>query len=323
VNPGEAVSGPVAFAPLFMERVWGGRRLAERYGKDLPVGAVVGESWELVDRADAQSTVRAGPLAGRTLHELWRGELREELFGAHAAGAGDRFPLLIKLLDASDTLSVQVHPPEHLSAELGGEPKSEMWYVAHAGPGAHLYAGLRRGVTRAAFEVTLRAGEDVSALLHRIEVSVGDAIFIPSGRVHAIGAGCLIVEVQQSSDTTYRVFDFNRAGLDGRPRELHVEQSLRCIDFGDIEPVRQDLDAGETVVANDYFAVARWVLQEPRRVSELGECAVICVLSGAVVMADAPFGPGELFLVPAVAGGEALVPVGGCAELLRVTLPGL
>lgn len=322
VSQREAVSGPIAFTPLFMERVWGGRRLAERYGKRLPAGAIVGESWELVDRAEAQSTVRGGQLARRSLHELWAGELREELFGARAAGAGDRFPLLIKLLDASDGLSVQVHPPEHLSAELGGEPKSEMWYLAHAAPGAHLYAGLRQGVTRDTFEATLRAGEDLSAFLHRIEVSAGDAIFIPSGRIHAIGAGCLIVEVQQSSDTTYRAFDFNRPGLDGRPRELHVEQALRSIDWADIEPRLEDLDAEDGIVVdNSYFTVERWVLDRPRRGSDPGECAVVFVLSGAVVLADARFGPGELFLVPATAGGP-LAPLGGRAELLRVTLPG-
>jgi mannose-6-phosphate isomerase len=140
--------------------------------------------------------------------ELWTGPERTALFGARAAGAGERFPLLVKLLDCTSTLSVQVHPPAEVAPDLGGEPKTEMWYLLDADPGAHLFAGLRAGVTREAFEAGLRAGGDVSALLHRVDVDAGDVMFVPSGRVHALGAGCLVVEVQQNSDTTYRVFDW-------------------------------------------------------------------------------------------------------------------
>ncbi len=227
---------PLTFVPLFKERVWGGRSLEERLGKPLPDEGAIGEAWELVDRPEAQSVVAAGPLAGQELHALWSGPDRERLFGSRAARAGERFPLLVKLLDARETLSVQVHPPAHVAEELDGEPKTEGWYLLAAEPGAHLFAGFRAGVTEEAFAAALEAGEDVSGMLHRIEVGVGDALLIPSGRVHAIGAGCLIVEVQQNSDTTYRVFDFNRPGLDGELRELHVPQSLKCIDFADVEP---------------------------------------------------------------------------------------
>ena len=145
------------------------------------------------------------------------------------------FRLLIKILDARDKLSLQVHPPAGQAAELGGEPKTEMWYIAEAAPGAELYVGLKRGVTRAEFEQKIKAGT-VAECFHRVACEPGDAMFLPSGRVHALGAGLVIFEIQQNSDTTYRVFDWNRLGLDGKPRELHIPQSLASIDFNDFEP---------------------------------------------------------------------------------------
>lgn len=309
---------PITFTPLFMERVWGGRRLQEEYGRPLAPGAVVGEAWELVDRPEAQSVVAGGPLAGTELHALW-GEDRERRFGRRARGAGERFPLLIKLLDASDTLSVQVHPPAGVADELGGEPKNELWYVAAAAPGAHLFAGLRAGVDRAQFAAAITTGEDVSALLHRVDVQAGDALFVPSGRVHAIGAGCLIVEIQQNSDTTYRVFDFHRPGLDGRPRELHVEQSLASIDFSDVEPALRP--PGDGVVAeNAYFTVTRRTLTaDAERIAAEAECAFVSVLEGEARCGGARFGPGASFLIPADAG-DAL-PVAGPAAVLVTELP--
>jgi mannose-6-phosphate isomerase len=300
---------PIAFTPLFMERVWGGRRLETAYGKALPPDAVIGESWELVDRPEAQSTTSDGV----DLHALWADPgSRASVFGARGvASAAPRFPILVKLLDARDTLSVQVHPPAAIASQLGGEPKSEAWVLAAADPGAHLYVGMRAGVTRDAFETALAAGEDVSAMLHRVDVGAGDAIYIPSGRVHAIGGGCLIAEIQQNSDTTYRVFDFNRPGLNGRPRELHVQESLRAIDFDDVDPPLANGD-DETIVVMADFELDRWTLPagEERAAAPAGEAAVVLVLSGEIGCGGAAFGPGQLFLTPAeaaltlVAGGE-------------------
>jgi len=308
----------ITFTPLFMERVWGGRGLEETFGKPLPDDAPIGESWELVDRPEAQSVVASGPLAGTELHQLWR-EDREPIFGGRASGAGDRFPILVKLLDARETLSVQVHPPAHLAEELDGEPKNELWYVAGAAPGANLFAGLRKGVTQEEFSAGLEAGEDVSGMLHRTEVQVGDALFIPAGRVHAIGAGCLVVEIQQSSDTTYRVFDFNRPGLDGKPRELHLPQALASIDFSDLEPALRPPSDG-LVLANENFTVTRRRIESAaERVTAEGECALVCVLTGAATCGEERFGPGAFFLVPADAGRE--LPVAGPAELLVTELP--
>ncbi len=304
----------LTFKPLMMERVWGGRRLATRLGRVLPEGVRIGESWELVDRADAQSVVDAGPLAGTTLHALWR-ERREAVFGAGLVES-ERFPLLAKVLDARDTLSVQVHPPAKLAAELGGEPKTEMWHLLEAEPGAEIFAGLVKGTTRGSFERALAAG-NVGECLHRLPVVAGDAIFIPSGRCHAIGAGCLIVEMQQNSDTTYRVFDWNRAGLDGKPRALHVAESLAAIDFTDYEPGLAEAK-GERIVECEHFSVDRWSLAAPRR-DDSANGVIFTVLGGEVACGARRFRAGDFFLLPACAADRTLRPVQPGASVLRTT----
>lgn len=306
---------PITFKPLFMERVWGGRRIAEELGKPLPPGAIIGESWELVDREDAQSVVEGGEFDGATLHELWT-EHRARIFGA--ARGGERFPVLAKILDARETLSVQVHPPASLAAAMKGEPKTEMWYLLGATPEAEVFAGFRKGMTREEFERALAEGRTAETL-HRIPVRTGDCIFIPSGRCHAIGGGCLIVEIQQNSDTTYRVFDWNRAGLDGKPRQLHVAESLMATDFADHEPALQP-GVGERVVTCEFFHIDRWNLTAPR-LDESGGCSIFTVLSGTVECGGRTFQKGEFFLVPALSTERTLAPAGLEASVLRTTLP--
>lgn len=298
-----------------MERVWGGRKIATKLGKALPPDVPIGESWELVDREDAQSVVAAGELAGTTLHDLWT-KMREPIFGP---GLPDtpRFPLLAKILDARETLSVQVHPPAHRAAELKGEPKTEMWYLLDADPGAELFAGFRRGTTRADFEQAIGPGR-VADLLHRIPVKAGDAMFIPSGRCHAIGAGSLIVEIQQNSDTTYRVFDWNRTGLDGKPRALHVAESLASIDFDDIEPSLANPDA-EVVVSCPEFHVEHWNLAASRSDNST-DGVIFTVLTGEVICGGTRFHPGEFFILPAASKDRSLSLVGPSASVLRTTL---
>ncbi len=312
---------PIQFKPLFMERVWGGRHLETLFGKLLPPGARIGESWELVDRADAQSVVDGGVFDGQTLHQLWS-EHRSGIFGERHQGGGERFPLLIKWLDARERLSVQVHPPEEIAAELGGEPKTEMWYVAAADKEADLFAGLVERTDRAAFEAALASGE-VERLLHRLPSQVGDCLFIPSGRIHAIGAGNVILEVQQNSDTTYRVFDWNRKGLDGKPRELHVDASLRSIDFDDWEPSFQPEDAAkeEPLVSSPFFEVEHWALDEPRDAGLFGDFSVITVLKGAVRCGGREFFPGDCFLIPAKLVERLLIPLKPDTTLLKTTVP--
>ena len=236
---------PLTFHPIFKERVWGGRNLERLYKKNLPPGPPIGESWEISDRPGDASVVSNGALAGKDLHWLMENQ-RAELLGGTKPAAGNRFPLLCKILDAREKLSLQVHPPADKAAELGGEPKTEMWFIADAAPDAELFVGLKHGVTRQEFAEKIQAGE-VAGCFHRIPARAGDAMFLPSGRVHAIGAGLVIFEIQQNSDTTYRVFDWNRVGLDGRPRELHIAESLASIDFRDFEPalVQGEFAGGE------------------------------------------------------------------------------
>jgi mannose-6-phosphate isomerase len=240
-----------------MERVWGGRKLETHFQRSLPDPAVpYGESWEVVDRDEAQSVVSSGPFAGMTLHELWNTR-REEMFGTGLPNS-ERFPLLVKILDAREDLSIQVHPPEAHAASMGGEPKTEMWYIAAAAAGARLVVGLREGVTRESFTEAIESGR-VAEQVHEVPVKAGDFLFIPSGRLHAIGAGLLIFEIQQNSDTTYRVFDWNRVGLDGKARQLHIEESLASIDFADITPPL-DTARGNVIAACEHFVVERFPL---------------------------------------------------------------
>lgn len=298
-----------------MRRVWGGRRLETLYGKRLPSGVRIGESWEVVDREDAQSVVHNEPLRGATLHDLWM-QRRTEIFGANVPDS-PRFPLLFKLLDCQDRLSVQVHPPPAVAPRFNGEPKTEMWFLMATLLDSDLYAGLKRGVTREQFEEALQGGR-VSELIHRIPTRAGDAFFIPSGRVHAIGAGNVIFEVQQNSDTTYRVFDWNRLGLDGKPRALHLDESLASINFDDPEPGVVETQ-GETLVACPHFRVERWEFAEgdaPRSSGTDSAFAVFTVVNGEFECGGVKFVDGNFFLAPAGSG----LTVKGSGTILRTML---
>ncbi|HEX9784503.1 MAG TPA: type I phosphomannose isomerase catalytic subunit [Opitutaceae bacterium] len=239
--------GPLLFRPLYQERVWGGRFFENALGRDLPVGKTIGESWEVVDRPEAQSVVARGPLEGSTLRKLLRDSFAEIMGGAWDASRP--FPILVKWLDCQDRLSLQVHPPAGVAARLQGEPKTENWYVADTNSDAALIVGLRKGVTREDFEKAI-SDNRLEKLVHRFPVRPGDSILVESGRLHAIDAGNLILEIQQNSDTTYRVYDWGRAGLDGKPRQLHVEQSMQCIDFEDFEPEPLRGTSGDCVLAD-------------------------------------------------------------------------
>jgi mannose-6-phosphate isomerase len=299
---------PLTFRPIFKERVWGGRAIERLYGKKLPAGVPIGESWEISDRPGDASVIANGPLASKDLRWLMEHHERELL--GNAKSANGRFPLLIKILDAQEKLSLQVHPPAHKAAELKGEPKTEAWYIADAAPGAELYVGLKRGVTRAEFETKIKSGA-VAECFHRVPVKAGDTMFLPSGRVHAIGAGLVIFEIQQNSDTTYRVFDWNRVGLDGKPRDLHVAESLASIDFADFEP---GLVAGK-ITGNKVLKARRLVSDLLFEIEEiqseegveitptLDEPRVIAAVKGRLSVSgnsiDVSLVSGEFCLVPA------------------------
>jgi mannose-6-phosphate isomerase len=307
---------PLTFHPLFKERVWGGRSLERLYGKPLPPGALIGESWEISDRPGEASVIANGPLTGKDLRWLMQHH-QADLLGS-AKPIGGRFPLLIKILDAREKLSLQVHPPAVIAAQLGGEPKTEMWYIADATPGAELYVGLRTGVTRQEFERKLQAGA-VGECIHKVGVRPGDVMFLPSGRVHAIGAGLVIFEIQQNSDTTYRVFDWNRLVLDGKPRELHVAQSLASIDFHDFEPPlagRGRVGAGantkRSLVNDSLFSVDALTVErgESIRLSP-PKPKIIGLVEGRAAVAgggnDVELSRGQFCLVPAALQAELRV----------------
>jgi mannose-6-phosphate isomerase len=307
---------PLTFEPIFMERIWGGRRLESEFGKKLPPQKVIGESWEIVDRPEAQSIVRNGPLHGKTLHELWT-QHRDEIFGE--VPDAPRFPLLLKLLDAHDKLSLQVHPPEEVASRLGGEPKNEFWYVAAAVPGAELYLGFREPITRDQLEKALRDGT-AADYVHKIRVKSGDAVFLPSGRLHALGGGNLIIEIQQNSDTTYRVFDWNRVDDTGKQRQLHIDQALQCIDFGDVRPPLLQAK-GELLLRNDLFEIQKWNLDSSRVIASRGLFAIVCCLTGSLQCADVDLKPGGFLLVPASLPNGRLEPQRKETSLLRITIP--
>jgi mannose-6-phosphate isomerase len=310
-------SSPLLFEPVFQERIWGGRRLAELYGKKLPANKRIGESWEIVDREEAQSVVANGRYKGKTLHYLWTND-RKEIFGEPNKSA--RFPLLIKLLDAEDKLSLQVHPPAHVADELGGECKTEFWYVGAAEPEAELFVGLRQPVAREEFEAAIKSAT-VANHVHKISVRSGDAMFLPSGRFHAVGAGNVLVEIQQNSDTTYRVFDWDRVDEQGKRRQLHIESALRCIDFKDVRPalVRPE---GERLACCEFFEVQKWNLTAAREIAAPGRFAIVCCLTGELRCGDVRVRPGELCLVPASLRDRELHPGAEGTSLLRVTIPG-
>jgi len=306
---------PIIFEPIYMTRVWGGRTLETRYQRQLPDSQPYGESWELSDREHEQSVVSSGTYQGLTLHELWTTQ-REKVFGEGLTG--NRFPLLIKILDARDDLSIQVHPPESIASTLGGEPKTEMWYIADRDPGTKLYLGFRTGVGRAEFEASLRDGS-VADKVHAVKPEVGESIFIPSGRLHAIGAGALIYEIQQNSDTTYRVFDWNRIGLNGTPRDLHVEKSMQSIDFDDFEP-GMDLPKGHILASCPYFQVEEHSLINGESFSSSSDrFAIVTVVSGKVSSQDGKeFRDGDFFLLPR---GASPLKATGDSRILVTTIP--
>lgn len=317
---------PLLFRPIFKRYIWGGRRLADVLGKPLGEGNDYAESWEVSDRDPEQSVVAHGPLAGCTLRTLVR-EHGQQLLGRHYPL--ERFPLLFKFLDCNQTLSVQVHPDDALAATLTPPDlgKTEAWVVLAAEPGSVIYAGLRRGFDRLALERELQRGT-CELCLHRFEPKPGDCILIPAGTVHALGAGLLVAEIQQSSDTTWRLFDWNRLGPDGKPRPLHVAQALSAIDYqrGPVSPCTPqptEIANRQRLTACDKFVLDRWQLGR----AELGgddRCHIVAVVSGQACMPAFPqhgkLSAGSTLLLPA-ACGHVTFEAPEHAELLDAYLP--
>jgi len=301
------------FQPLYQERVWGGRRLHSFFGRELPPGPPIGESWEIVDRPEAQSLVTGGPFSGTSLRDIIERHADKIMGPGWSPSA--RFPLLVKWLDCSERLSLQVHPPASVAASLGGESKTENWYVAQSVPGASLFVGLKPGVKQAKFAKAIATGT-AEECVNKVSVASGDSILVRSGQAHAIDAGNLILEIQQNSDTTYRIYDWGRAGLDGRPRQLHVEESLRSIlwDEGPPDLVRAAPTSG-TIASCDEFTIRRVLLGkgESLRFPAGDQPRILSVVAGAVKSGARSFPQGDNMLIPWSADAEF-----GAAELAIV-----
>jgi mannose-6-phosphate isomerase len=300
---------PLKSLPVFKQRIWGGRKLQEVFAKDLPAGVKIGESWEVADLPEGQSIIGNGEFAGQPLGSVVR-QHTEAITGTKDFPR--QFPLLIKLLDAQDVLSVQVHPDPPTCRRMGkGEPKTECWYIVAAEPGAVIYKGLKKAITREVFARAIENGTTAD-LLAKVPVRPGECHFLPAGTPHAIGAGLLIAEIQTPSDTTYRVFDWNRLGDDGKPRPLHIAEALESIHYDSIGADLPVATVGRLVDC-EYFKVDK-CRQAKGTQCELppGLMRTFVVLSGGGTIsakhADAvPFKAGDSLVIPAAFHGRIAV----------------
>jgi mannose-6-phosphate isomerase len=312
---------PLTFQPVLKRYLWGGRRLGTVLGKPIGDGSDYAESWEIADHEHGQSIVANGPLAGTSLHQLVTSR-GAELLGRHAPlvrqSLQPRFPLLFKFLDCQRDLSVQVHPNDAAASRLTPPDlgKTEAWVVLEAQPGSRIYAGLKKGVDESRLRRALSDGS-VENCLHWFEPQPGDCVFIPAGTVHALGAGLLVAEIQQASDTTYRLYDWGRVGPDGKPRSLHVEPALTVTDYSavGIEPQQPSATGRQGVqclVSCDKFVLNRWRVTNEESL-DLGEgFHILSVLDGQL---DVSAGDsrvrllrGQTTLLPARVGEVTLNP---------------
>lgn len=309
---------PIRFEPIYQDYVWGGDRLASKYDRHVPKPHVA-ESWEMSDREDAMSVVMNGSLKGKTIHQLVM-EMGEKLLGV--GQKWDRFPLLLKIIDAKQNLSIQVHPDELTAKSLGGEPKTETWVILEDGC---VYAGLKKDVTEKQLREAIKENR-AEELIEKLEVKKGDTVYIPAGRVHAVCGGCLIYEVQQNSNTTYRLYDWGRTG-----RELHLKEGFAAIHWNDlghakIPPRHLSSDLHHqlvTLIASPFFVVERIDIFNKHHVAAIPKTFQIffCLEGKGKITVDSysePFEPGMTYLVPASCKS---IDFEGKCQTLRVRLP--
>lgn len=296
---------PFKFRPILSSLIWGGEKIVPYKGIDSDQ-KMVGESWELSGVKGSESIVADGELAGKSITELLE-ECGEELIGkANYARFGNEFPLLIKFIDAKQPLSIQVHPNDELALERhNSKGKTEMWYVVDADEGAKLRSGFAREVTPDEYVASVE-NDTVTDILKEYEVTPGDLFFLPAGRIHSIGAGCFIAEIQQTSNITYRIYDFNRTDAQGNPRELHTEQAVGAIDYKVEADYRTSYDREATdkevdMVKCDYFTTSFMTLTKPCEIdySALDSFVIYICTEGEAVVNGVSFKRGETLLLPA------------------------
>ena len=313
------------FEPIFKTLVWGGEKIAPYKGIETEQKHI-GESWELSGVAGNESVVAEGPLKGKSIAELVK-EYKGELVGEHVyANTGDEFPLLIKFIDALTDLSIQVHPNDELAAirHNGSKGKTEMWYVVDAAPGAHLLTGLTEKITPEQYAAKVADGT-ITDVLARYDVHPGDVFFLPAGRIHAICGGCFIAEIQQTSNITYRIYDYGRLGLDGKPREVHTELAKDAIDYTVYPDYRThyspEQDEEQEVVSCQYFTTSIYDLTLPyaKDLSGIDSFMVVMCLSGSGTLEvdgnEIPVRQGETVLIPASADDICFIPEDGMKVL--------
>lgn len=320
---------PLKFKPILKTLVWGGEKIAPYKGIET-TQEHIGESWELSGVPGNESIVAEGPLEGKSIAQLVR-QFKGELVGEHVYGnTGDEFPLLVKFIDAQKDLSIQVHPNDELAGKRhGSKGKTEMWYVVDAEPGAALYSGLKKAIGPEEYEKRVADGSIVDVLT-RYDVQPGDVFFLPAGRIHAICSGCFVAEIQQTSDITYRIYDYNRPGLDGKPRQLHTELAREAIDYKVYPSYRTDYTPAEDeeVVLADcpYFTTSILDLTLPyaKDLSEIDSFLVAMCLEGSGTLEvdgeEVPVQQGETVLIPASADDLCLVP-DACMKVLISLIP--
>lgn len=320
---------PLLLKPVYKDYIWGGDRIPRLFHRDVLPQDRYAESWEVADRPEGMSLVENGSSTGASLQELVQ-TMGPDLVGA--AGSREVFPLLIKIIDARQTLSVQVHPDDESAAAFGGEAKTEMWYVLDGEPDSRIYIGLKPGTNADSFRRAIETTR-VEEVLHSIPAVKGQVVFVPGGRVHAIGAGCLLLEIQQNSNTTYRVYDWGRVGHDGKPRELHVDQAMQVIHWEDSKPITpaprpiesQGPNTYCDLIDTPYFRMLRSMIRERERVTNNGQsCHVLFVREGRVsVEANGiteTLNTGTSCLLPAALSAYTLTPQDRQAEVVRISL---
>lgn len=303
--------------PGFKDYIWGGHRLVDEYNKDFS-GDILAESWELSCNKDCPCIISNGGEEGKTLEAYIEENGFSEVLGKKCSRFGD-FPILIKLIDAAKALSIQVHPDEEYASRVEGQHgKNEMWYIVDAKPGAYIYYGFERPISKSEFENSI-SNNTLEKALHKVEVHRGDAFFIKAGTLHAIGEGILVAEIQQNSNVTYRVYDYGRHDKNGMARELHIDKAL---DVTDLEPVKYKNEAYPHVASCDYFTVDHVIL-DGSIVNELSGMVSeesflhILVLSGDGIISNAdeelPYKCGDSFFIPAGSGNYRIF---GSGDLL-------